>query len=141
MRFILDHHGASVATTHHHGTTSVEGTTHHLFDRRQLLGGCVAKGQCQNSRVRTKRDTNPWIPDVDELDVPEVPVKAAPVIEKAQPLGTEPPRCSQCEAGVPHDHPADPGGDEARVAKRRGPKVKAEVEATAELEESGGDAS
>src|ERR1035437_6509067 len=74
MGLVLDHHRTSVTAPHDHGTSPVEGTPDQRFNGHEVVRRRVAKGQRQNSRVRTKRETKPCRPD-DELAVLEVPLE------------------------------------------------------------------
>ena len=75
VRLVLDHDRTPVTASHDHRAATREGAAHQCFNDGEVLRGRVAKGQRQNSRVPTKRDTKPCRPDGALLEVVVDPVE------------------------------------------------------------------
>ncbi len=61
MGLVLNHHRSTVSGAHDHRETPRQGTTDQPFNEKLIVKRGVAKRQRQNSSVRTKRETNPWL--------------------------------------------------------------------------------
>lgn len=57
VRFVLDDDRSTIEVAHHNRATTSQWTAEYGFDNGEVLAGGVEKGQRQNSRVRTRRDT------------------------------------------------------------------------------------
>lgn len=58
---VLDDDGTPVRATDDHRETPGERSAQQRFDEREIVGGRVPKGQRQNSKVRTRRETYAFV--------------------------------------------------------------------------------